>query len=772
MPPPPPERIASSYPITLTSAPAIDLREYWLKIRKHFRLILTFLFSCVLLAGLIVVMMKPTYRAESTLLIERTTPQVLNMKEVMQEPVVEDEYDYYKTQYGILQGITLVTEVIRQQGLTDKDLLPDTTENLSGLFRGLSLKFQALLSRTGFGARIVHSVWGDGKGGKLIFGVRPKLIDAYMKRLKIEPVRGTRLAKVEFSNTDAELAARIVNAHVLAYIRTGLELNSHTNEEAQHFLEGKLVELKDRVEKSEEALNAYRRDKGIISLDDKEDIVVQRLDDLNKSLTVAEAERIALEAQVQQVKGRDYNELPAVVGNELVQRLKQEHSQLEGEYAKVASKFRPGYPPLDQLHAQLVETNGRIQHETEKVAQSIDTNYQTALAKESELRAKLNEQKSMALGQKDAGVRYAILAREVDTNKQLYDSVLQRMKETGVAAEVRASNVFIIDRATPPHIPAQPRTNLYMLIALVFGAAGGVALAFASESLDNTLKNPDEVEKYLRLPSLAVVPNFLSANGVTYGSPPRLSSQMEKELTPTARKELVTFRDRFSAVAESYRTLRTALLLSKAGEPPRTLLVTSATSSEGKTVTAVNTAVLFAQMGVRVLLIDADLRRPRCHKLLRVDNRVGLSEVLTGQVEVDDAICSTMVDQLFLLGSGAIPPNPAELVGSSKMHDTLNYLRERFDFIVIDSVPTIVVSDALPLATMADGAVLVVNGPQTPKHLVKAAAERLSYVGANILGVVLNNVDTRSPDYYYSHYYYSESDSKYYQRNPEAKDQA
>jgi succinoglycan biosynthesis transport protein ExoP len=435
--------------------------------------------------------------------------------------------------------------------------------------------------------------------------------------------------------------------------------------------------------------------------------------------------------------------------------------RLEGEYAHLATQFKPGFSRLDQLKAQVEESRSRLRQEIQRVVAGIESSYLAAGSREKALRDKMGEQKAAALGLKDAAVEYAILAREVDTNRQLYDSVLQRMRETGVAAELRTSNVSVIDQAELPRIPSQPRKKKMLLLSALMGLMGGVGLALFFEYLDNTdhtLKTSEEVERYLRLPNLGVVPDFLSLNGRRYTlrklpyTPPQIPSAL-----PSGKKHaLVLAHHPLSVLTEAYRMLRTAILLSRAGESPKTVLFTSGIHGEGKTVTVVNTAIIFAQMGVRVLVIDADLRRPDCHRVLGLENGLGLTEVLTGQMGPSEAIRPAAINGFFLLSAGSIPPNPAELVGSKKMQETVTSLQEQYDYILIDSPPVMQLSDAVLLSTMVEGVVLVVSSQETPKYVVREACSRLNYARAKILGVMLNRVNLRSGDYaYYYRPYYS-----------------
>ena len=764
---------------------AINLRDYWRIIVKHRWLIAGVCGGIILATVLFMLTMTPLYTAETTILIERQSPNVLAIQQALSESLGPDEYDYYKTQYQILQSRALAAQVIREQDL-EKSLF-------AGGKKGFVAKLLATLKEL-FPASEIQ--------GADLLGVKSEFINRYVEdMLDIEPVRGTRLVKIAVTTPDPVLSARIANAHHAAYTRKGIQIRVQANEEAQRFLEEKLVELKDRVEKSEAALNQYRRAKGVISLKDGENIVVERLSDLNDLLTKAEAERIALEAQMHIIRQRAYQSLPEVLKNPLIQTLKGEQTRLEGEYALLLQKFKQGYSEVAQLRAQIDDTKARIQQEIDQIVAGIESAYLTATKNEEELRARMEEQKAATLNLNDASVGYAILEREADTNRELYDSVLERMKEMGVAAELRTSNVSVIDEAESPLKPSSPRILLGLLLSACVGLMAGVGAAFVVDYLDNTLRTPEEVESYLHIPSLGIIPNFLRANGDSgyvgaYASPLQLAKQTDAEAKlfkngkngkiegkfsrtlaksraemtnpeqANEKKELILSHHPLSVISESYRSLRVAVLLSKAEGTPRSLLFTSSTSSEGKTTTAVNMAIVFAQMGVKVLVVDGDLRRPRCHKILNsVKKGPGLTEVLTGQRDLQEVIQHTPVDNLSFLSSGAIPPNPAELVSSKRMQEAFTELHRNYDYIFLDTPPVMPVSDALLFATLVDGVVLVVNGQETPKHLVREASTRLHYARAKILGVVLNKIDMDRGDYgyYYGRYY------SYYQ--PERQDE-
>jgi capsular exopolysaccharide synthesis family protein len=775
---------------------SVDLRDYWRVLAKRRWLIATVLLCTVFATALVVLTMTPIYTAETILLIERKAPQAINLEGATSEAQGPDEYDYYRTQYEILKSRGLMTQVIQEQQLESLPLFADQQEP-SGLVGGwwshlwgqISQFFspQPQSEKNVVEVPLADSTLADAEGlpmaildGDAVSGLPPELIEKYAKMLEVKPVPRTRLVKITFSTPDPALSARIANTHAQVYIRQGVERRSQTDEEAQGFLEEKLVELRERLEKSEVALNSYRRDQGIISFDEKENVAVDRMVDLNRDLTEAESRRISLETQMPLLRGKNHNELPAVIKNSLIQTLKQQLAQAEAERAQLASQFKDNYPKRVEVEARVAELASRLRKEQARIAQGVISSYQFAVAKEKELRKKMEEQRKEVLRLKDASVKYAILAREVDTNRQLYDSVLQRIKEVGVAAELRDSNISVIDAAEAPVRPSKPRKALSLILSAIVGLMGGVGLAFFLEYLDNRLHTPEEVERHVRLPSLAVIPDFTRmGESEVYAPKPMLNGhgasmvnghgESSAGKTPFLNglngkahvtRDLVLDYHNFSLVSESYRTLRTALLLSRAEAAPKTLLFTSATEGEGKTATAANTAIVFAQLGMRVLLVDADLRRARCHTILNIQKGIGLTELLIGRRDARQVIKPTVVENLFFLSSGVTPPNPTELISSRKMRETLLTLREEYDCVIIDSPPVMPVSDALLLSTMVDGVVIVVNGQSTPREIVKETRSRLEHVQAKVLGVVLNRVDVQRGGYGYYYGYYSSYHSK------------
>jgi capsular exopolysaccharide synthesis family protein len=687
-------------------------------------------------------MKTPIYTASATLLIERQAPKMLDIQTFLaQESAEPDQYDFYQTQFEILKSRALAVKVIQELRL-DKN----------SWFVGKLRNPTSLVSLSWFVGKLRNPTSLVSPTGNLP-DIKPRLIDSYLGCLEIDPVPRTRLVKVSFSTPDPDLSARVTNAHAQAYINQGLELHLQATRAAQHYLEGKLAELRERVEKSENALNSYRRENGILSLNDKENIVVDRLANLNKQVTDAEADRIGLEVQARLIRNRDYDSLPAVINSTLIQTLKEQLARDEEEHASLSSQFTSRYSRVAELEARIDETQFRLKSEIEKVVEGLQSSYLAAQAKEQELRAHMEEQKAAALALKDAAVKFGMLEREVDTNRQLYDSVLQRIKEIGVATEGRISNVSVIDNAIRPLRPSKPRKTVDLALSALIGLMAGLGLAFVLEYFDVTLKTPQEIERYLRLPNLAAIPDCASIGDRRRYLHDALMIPSNSRATAGSAVVISSPETQTVLATEAYRILHTSLLLTQPNEPPRIILFTSSGQGEGKTTTALNTAATFTQMGARVLVIDADLRHSSCHRVLGAPNGAGLTELLTGQRTLAEVVHSLPNPLLFLVSSGSHPPNPVAILGSERMREVLAQARKQYDYILIDAPPVMPVADSVWLSVLVDGVVLVVNSQKTPNYVVKEARERLSRARARLLGVVLNQVSMRNGEYayYYPH---------------------
>ena len=713
-----------------------ELREYWHVLWKRRWLAGLFLSVVVVAAGLFTFLQTPVYTADATLLIEPNDPQVIDIKHVFGDSFGY-ESSYYVTQTEMLRSRSLAAQVIDENRLAETPAFLEGGSDPVAALAGIVLTPVHLVERWLTPAREASAADSESW-----------LIDLYLGGLGIQPIPDSRLVRLHYSSTDPELAARIANAHARAYIAQGLELRARANDEARRFLEGRLDELRSRLERSEAALNDYRREKGIVSLDAKANVVVERLADLNLRLTAAEAERIGAEADFRLAGQRSADSLPAVLESAVVRTLKENLARLEGERASLATRFKTGYPRLAQLEAHIADARHRLVEEVKSIAAGIESTYLAARAREDELRTQMDAQKAAALQLEDAAVEYAILEHDAETARQLYGSVRQRIQETNVAAELRSSNVFVIDEASPPLDPSSPRTGRNLAFALLLGLMGGVGFAFLAEYFDSSLRGPQDVERYLGLASLGVVPDFAPAEA---GWPRQLAANARngRGLLAAAKPGALVLggvEEPPAAVTEAYRSIRTNILLSQAGEPPRTVLFTSSGEAEGKTTTALNMALMFARLGEPVLVIDADLRRPSCHRALGVRNGAGLTEVLAGH-EGKLRRLELQKTEIYFLGAGSVPPNPTELLGSQRMREVLARMRQRFAYVLIDAPPLAPVSDSVVLATLVDGVVLVVDQPSTSRQIVRNVRARLAYARAKVLGVVLNRSDSAMNGY-------------------------
>jgi len=707
--------------------------DLWEVVQRRRSLIAVVAVATFLMVGAVTFTTPPVYTASTLMLIETTTPQIVNIDRVLGDRPGAGHPHLYETQYGILASRSVAALVIRETGLTEQEL-PGGTSALGRVRSFVAGADEPEIEEP----------------ASLERGVPSELIDTYLDNLDVSPVKKSRLARLAFSALDPKTAARVANAHAQAYIDQGMNLRRDASAIARDFLEVRLTELKQRLETSETALNDYRRREGILSLDTKENLVVEQLAELHSQLTQSEANRITLESQYRAVRKRSYDSLPAVQSSELIRTLKEELARFEAEEAYLKAQFKPGRGPqseLAQIAARIEQTRGRIASETASIVKSIESAFLIAKAREDDLRARVEQQKTAALALKDASVEYAILAREADTNRELYESVLQRMKEIGVTSQLHASNVFVIDEAHPPRAPSAPNKGQALALALVLGLVGGVGLAYGVEQLDNTVRTASELEGLLEVPCLASVPDFQRLGSL---DKPRGDRKTRKALAKLEPGAISVAPDATahgaSAALDAYRAIRTGILLSRAGEAPRTILFTSASRGEGKTATVLNTAMAFAQTGGRVLVIDADLRRPSCHRILGVEPGAGLTEVLTGHADAEPLIQETRTP-LFFLPAGNSPPNPTELLGSDTMHETLLDVRTRYQYVLIDAPPILNISDAIVLSTLVDGVVMVVDQANTPKPLVREAHSKLIFARAPLLGTVFNRADPRAMSY-------------------------
>lgn len=715
----------------------VYLRDYWKVIRKRQWTIIAFFLIVVVTTAVWTFTMHPIYRGTTTIQINKENPQIVDFKEIF--AVNTTDRDYYQTQYKLLESRKLAKRVIRLHNLSEHpEFLPQA-----------QTPFQRVKSNVlDFFSGIFNSSRKD-----LSSDNRETLLtNRFLDRLKIEPIRNTRLVQIHFDSRSPELSWKVSNTLAKEYIQQNLEARLIATEQAKEWLTKQLDVLKAKVERTDEALQAFASKHDIISLDEKENITIQRLTELNEALTVAESDRMAKEALYKQASNRNFDSLPLILENKLIQDLKEASIQLDAQYMRLSRTFKPDYPEMVRLKNQMDTIQKRINAEVEMIIAGIKNDYESSLRRESLLRGAFERQKTTAMEMKEKAIQYNILKREADTNRQLYNALLQRMKEAGVSAGITACNIQVVDKAELPTKPFKPNTALNLLLAMVVGLFFGVGLAFFLEYLDNTVKTPEDVEQLIQLPSFGMIPE--------------ISYERRRQLDQAGFHpvELITSGHSKSMLSEAYRNVRTSILLSFSEKPPKKIVISSPNPAEGKTTTVTNTAIALSQTGARVLIIDSDMRKPRLHSIFGEENGTGLSSFLSGNTRLTSIIKQPNIPNLFYIPSGPIPPNPSELLGSNLFKTMVQFLGEKFDHIVLDSPPVLGFADSIILSTFVDGIILVVQGGKTPLETLQRSRDNLLQVNAKILGVVINRVDIGRSHYgyyyYRYHYYYGKNGKK------------
>jgi len=720
----------------------------------------------ILLTVLMIVHSKRTYTATTTILVEPSAPQILGVKDLENgEAPGTYEHDYYETEYDILKSRSLAAQVIRQLDLTHNAVFLQTPHRAESSSQtksksAVNARHDPARATNGAEPSVVAtqsapsaSDTADKDGPPS--GVPPELVNRYLAGLDIKPRIGTRLVTVSYTAPDARLAARIANAHVDAYITRGIELHSEASRKAEEYLEKKVGELKFQVEQSEAVLNAFRRSHNIVGSaigDEGSKVLLERLGELNADLSKTEDARIYLESEHQQIEHGDYESLPEVIRSALIGGLKQEVAKIAEEYASMRNRFNAGYHPLDDLHAKLEDSQARLRNEIQILVAGVQSDYTIQTAREQGLRAEIQKVTTEAMAINDAALHEAVLERQVDTNRGIYQNVLRRMEEIGITANRPSSNVSFLDRADPPEASSSPKVKLDLVKGGVLGLLGGLGLAFLLEYFDDTLKSRDDVEQRLRIPTMGQVPNFATVTRMA-----QAQKMLFRRNSPAV--DFVLRTDQAWPLAEAFRVIRNTILFSRPAERPRTILITSAVSGEGKTSISINTAMAFAKMNGRTLLIDADLRRPKCHEVLNLENGAGLSERLLGDRYTHEVVQSTEWPGLSLITAGSPVSNPGELLASPQMHNLLTELVGEYEYVLIDSAPVVPVSDTEGLCTLVD-ATMVVASSTSSKQVVQSACARLELVGAKLFGIVLNRVDSALDPYTYSYSKYGRGESR------------
>ena len=676
----------------------------------------------------------PVYRATTRIQIDPESQNVLPFQDVNNLGVgYAQSREYLETQFRVLESRELAERVIHNLDLGQN---PAFTGSEKPSWRARI---------TGWGKKAL----GLGENQNELSEAereevrRLALIDTFLSRLTITPVRNSRLVDASFDSTDPKLAAAVAASLATQYIQMNFDTKYNATNAAADFMSEKIVDMKIRVEKSEGALTEFGQQHNIYAIRDNDNVTMRKLADLNSALTTALTERLQKESVWNVVQKTASGNYPDILKNDLIRSLEKDVSALKQRKMNLDAEYYPTWPELNQVVSQLYEAERQLDQEKQRALRNAETEYQTALQREMLLTREMEEHKKQVDELNRDLIHYNILQRQVETDRELYDGLLQRMKEAGVSAGLQSSNIHVVDVAQTPRFPYTPKKTRNLAVGLGIGLLLGAGLAFFIERLDNSLKTPDDIDRFLSLPSLGVIPSLDSAE------PKRKLLLREKQV------ETVVHTNVMSLISESYRNLRVSVTLSSGTEaPPRVLLLTSSHAGEGKTTTAINLAITLAQTGARVVLLDCDLRRPRIHRIIGRDNNEGLRQYLSGKADLDAVVKVSEIPNLSIITAGPLYPNPTELLGSPRMKEGLAWLAGEYDYVVIDSSPVLAVSDARILATMVDGVILVVKGGVTPKEVVQHAKRLIEDVHGRLLGILLNNVNVQSADYRYSSGYY------------------
>jgi polysaccharide biosynthesis transport protein len=558
--------------------------------------------------------------------------------------------------------------------------------------------------------------------------------------LKVEPVTGTRIVLVSYSDPDPGLATDIVNTLVQTFIEANVRTRYESATQTAEWLSKELSDLKVKVEVSEEKLVGYQKAHGILGIDEKQNIVTAKLDELNRELTAAEADRIQKESNYKFAMSATpaASEKASPFGADpLLDKLLEKEDDLNTQYAQLTTQFGSGYPKVAELSNQLKQLRQEISDQQTRIRHGLRDQYLAAVQREKMLTAAMEQQKQEANKLNENAIQYSVLKRDADSNHQLYDSLLQKLKEAGIAAGLRSSNIRVVDVASVPDRPVSPHVPRNLAFGFLLGVGGGIALALVMENLDTTIRNVEEAKAICTLPALGMIP-LQGYQGNHYfkkvlGTLPA---------TNGSSRSLITYAEPTSPAAESFRALRTSIVLSSFGTSPRVILVTSSLPQEGKTTVSANSAIVMAQRGSRVLLVDADLREPAIAKMFGVTENGGLTNVIDGSRTFEEVVIPIPhVPNLQVLSSGMTSAQPAEFLGSARMKECIERWRKEFDYVIIDTPPCLSFTDAVLLSREADGVILVARWGQTTKAALRHASDLLMQVNANMIGLVLNAYD-------------------------------
>ncbi len=709
-----------------TLAPqASFLLEYWTILRKRRWIVISVVLVTVALAALITAREKPMYSAVGRIAINHESAINLGTKDSQFVLDESDGGDYsvdMETQIKVLQSDATCYRVIKALNLdTSPDFGGSPTRHMESSLQPDSSSQTALL--------------GAFRGG-----------------LSISSVPATRILEIHYSSHNPKLAAQIVNQIINSYIEQNLRARFESTAQTTDWLTKQLADLQLKVEISQEKLIEYQKENGIVGLGEKDNVVTSKLSALNSNLTTIEGQRMQSEAAYNMALSGSPELLQHTTGSQAspLDTLHAKEADLRTQLAAVTAQFGPNYPKVKELSAQIGEIENQTQLELKRALARARAEYVESLEHEKVLRAAFEKQKQEASSLSQSEIEYSLLKQNAESYRTLYDGLLQRLKEAGVAAGLKSSNIQIVDQARVPTAPYAPNMRRSLMGGMLLGCFLALLTVFLFESLDNTVRTPEEAELIASLPALGIIPSHRASKKLQSFALPRRTPKAPEHSV----REIFSITRPRSEIAESYRALRTSILLSSRTRPSKILLVTSAVPKDGKTTTSINTAVVLSQSGLRVLLIDADLRKPSIHRALKLSNEAGLSTWLSGTDKDRPHVLPSGIANLDVLPAGPRPPYPAELFGLSAFGAMLDVFRSEYDHIVIDSPPVLSVTDAVLMSVLADSVLLVIRSRETTKGALRRSLDVLHQASASVMGIVLNAFNVNGEEYAYYRYYY------------------
>ena len=742
---------------TIESQEGFRFQDYWRVVKKRKWIILSVFIVTVVSVSFYNHRLRLVYKATSRILIETERPNIMSFEDVLQ--IDTASYEYIETQFEIVKSRQLIGKVIDELDLQNSvEFFPKTPSNnnstsvsnakkwvvnkMKGLFNALSRKEDEQLD----------TVPLDDSSADQEIRKRERLYRGVKSRISVNVVGDSRLVDISFVGFHPHIITKIVNTLTRLYIDQNLESRVFASEDATQWLDQKLKSMQKKVEESERELQLYSRQSGAFSLEHKEEILDNQIAQINSALMLARKKRITLETLYKTSQNPELAEsLTEIVNNQLIQQLNLELANLKKRASELGKKYGPKHPKIILIASQVEEITKTLKLEVQKIHESILTDLELARAGEQSLLDTLAELENEASTLQDKAIGYGVLKRKMESNRNMFALLLQRLKETDLSQGYRSNNIRLVDPALQPSSPFKPDKRKNVILGMVLGLLGGLGLAFVVENLDNSVKEPDEILTRFGIPFLGLVGSHNLDSGQFARKGGEASSGSAK---------LITIADPSSSIAESLRTIRTNVLFSADGDKQKIVMVTSALPSEGKTTVASNLAVVMASLGEKVLLVDADLRRPSVHKVFGVSKSPGLSSHLIHQNEYEQILVNTEVKNLTVIPSGIIPPNPSELLSHPQLQELLNKGSKTFDRIIIDTPPVASVSDPMIISKSTGGVIIVIRTGETARDIVMRAVQQLKNVRANVMGAVLNAVDFSKDSYYYQyyykHYYYQE----------------